>query len=193
MSKPELDGNLILVQPGPSRECLDELRHAKCLRETEEPGNLLRFQHRNISIVHVSKLIGAHRAVIRPLHKIKNEWDRQNGDDDHQPILVPTQCLHHNENDCSGSEAEPQISENPKSQAPNKSNSVIQTEVEESLANISSASYVRITRDVSTSLDITNIVSSACLIIAVFLERPATARLPFAGSIPTPCADVLPS
>ena len=87
----ELDGNLILVRPRPCRHRLHKIRHAKGLRETKQPHYLLRFQRRNVSIVNASKAIGAHRAVIRPLHEVENERNSQNRDHDHEPILVPAQ------------------------------------------------------------------------------------------------------
>src|SRR5262245_14666573 len=79
----ELDRSLILVHPSACRHCSHKVRHAKGLRQIEEPYKLLRFQHRNVSIIDARKLVLAYRAVIRRPDEVKDEWDRQNGDDDH--------------------------------------------------------------------------------------------------------------
>ena len=65
----ELDRALILIHPGPCRHCSHKFRHAKGLRQIEEPCRLLRFQHRNIPIIDARKLVPAYRAVIRTLSR----------------------------------------------------------------------------------------------------------------------------
>ena len=87
----ELDSSLIRVLAGPCRQGLHKIGHAECLRQCEQSQRLLRLQHRNIPIIHASKFIRAHRAVIWPLYKIENERDRENRDHYHQPVPVLTQ------------------------------------------------------------------------------------------------------
>ena len=82
---------LVLVLARTNCQALHKIRHAKGLRQIEQPHRLLGFQHRNAAIVDASELIGAHRAVIRPLHKIEHERDRKNSDDDHQPMTMLAQ------------------------------------------------------------------------------------------------------
>ena len=53
----ELYGDLILVRTGACRQSSYKIRHAERLRQAEEPRDLLRLQHRDISVVHASELI----------------------------------------------------------------------------------------------------------------------------------------
>ena len=87
----ELNHSLILVHPGACSHCSHKIRHAKGLRQSEEPCRLLRFQHRNIPIIDARKVVPAYRAVIRALHEIENERNRQDRDHDHEPVPVPAQ------------------------------------------------------------------------------------------------------
>src|SRR5436189_3463024 len=87
----ELHRALILVHSGPCRHCSHKIGHAEDLRQIEETCRLLRFQDRNIPIIDTSKLISAYRAVIRPLHEIENEGNRQDRDHDHEPVPVPAE------------------------------------------------------------------------------------------------------
>ena len=87
----ELDCALILIHPAPCRHRSYKVRHAKDLRQIEEPCRLLRFQHRNIPIIDARKLVLAYRAVIRAFHEIEKEGNRQDRDHDHEPVPVPAQ------------------------------------------------------------------------------------------------------
>src|SRR4029450_8978158 len=87
----ELDSSLVRIHARPGRQWLNKVGHTESLCQSEQTHHLLRLQHRNIPIINASELVGTHRAVIRPLHKIENERDRKNRDDDHQPVPVLSQ------------------------------------------------------------------------------------------------------
>ena len=87
----KLDGSLVLVPTGACRQRLHKIGHTECLGQGEQTHRLLRFQHRDVPIINASKLIGAHRSVVRPLNEIENEGNRQNRDHDHQPVPVLAQ------------------------------------------------------------------------------------------------------
>ena len=76
---------------------LHKIGHTESVREIEESHSLLRFQHRNIPIVNARELVRSDGSVVRPLHEIENERNREDRDDNHQPVAMLAQQLHHNE------------------------------------------------------------------------------------------------
>ena len=91
----ELCINLVLVLPSSDRQTLHKIRHAKGLRQVEQPHRLLGFNHRNIAIINARELIGTDCAIIRSLHKIEDKWNCQDRDHDHEPVPMLAQKLHH--------------------------------------------------------------------------------------------------
>src|SRR4030095_3805093 len=79
-------------------QTLQKVGHIQGARQIEQPRILLSFYHRNIAIVNASESIRAHRAVIRLLHEIENEGNRQDCDHDHEPLPMPAQKCHHSLN-----------------------------------------------------------------------------------------------